>query len=73
MISPEPCATARRRHSWDSWYPGDDVVDWMGVSQFMTENYLRENGPYDCERGVNLSVVAPREVQDAFLNYARGP
>ncbi len=56
---------------FDKWYPGDDVVDWMGISQFMTQNYKREGGPWACDRTENPEVIAPRAVQNAMLDYAR--
>ncbi|GLI26926.1 hypothetical protein ARHIZOSPH14_11680 [Agromyces rhizosphaerae] len=60
---------------WDAWYPGDDVVDWMGVSRFAAETAEDPGRPWSCDRGPDgapdTTVIAPRAVQDAFLDYAR--
>ena len=60
---------------WDLWYPGDDAVDWMGISQFATQSFERPGGPWACDRGApgepDTTVVAPRALQDHLLDYAR--
>ncbi len=54
---------------WELWYPGDDAVDWMGISQFATEFYDRS--AWNCERTADQLVVPPRDVQNHFLDFAR--
>ncbi|MFD9741261.1 hypothetical protein [Umezawaea sp. NPDC059074] len=51
---------------FDVWYPGDDVVDWVGMSAFYGASY----GQYQWScRGPNVS---PRALQDRVLGFARG-
>lgn len=45
----------------DSWYPGDDVVDWVGVSVFYRDLTQWSYAPPD----------TPARAQQALLNYAR--
>jgi hypothetical protein len=59
----------RAARFWDQWYPGDDAVDWLGISQFATENYAKSQ--WACPRTRDQEVVPPRSVQNAFLEYAR--
>ncbi|GAA2031350.1 hypothetical protein GCM10009819_14060 [Agromyces tropicus] len=60
---------------WDLWYPGDDVVDWMGISRFASESADDPGRPWSCDRGEpgdpDTEVVAPRALQDSLLDYAR--
>jgi hypothetical protein len=54
---------------WNQWYPGDDAVDWLGMSQFATQNYLKSQ--WACPRTRDLEAASPRKVQNAFLGFAR--
>ncbi|GAA2353637.1 hypothetical protein Cme02nite_46090 [Catellatospora methionotrophica] len=51
---------------YDVWYPGDDVVDWVGMSAFYGSTYAAYQ--WSC-RGVDTS---PRALQDRVLTFARG-
>lgn len=53
---------------WDLWYPGDDVVDWMGLSTFYGESF--DQYQWNCDEAEELAA-APRVVQNDFLDYAR--
>ncbi|MDI1462047.1 carbohydrate-binding protein [Catellatospora sp. KI3] len=50
---------------YDVWYPGDDVVDWVGMSAFYGSTYAAYQ--WSC-KGVDTS---PRVVQDRVLAFAR--
>jgi|GEM_PF-3593913 len=68
----EAVVDGRSTEFWDRWYPGDDAVDWVGISQFATGSFDREGGPWSCDRdGVDSTVASPRAVQEAMLDYAR--
>lgn len=45
----------------DRWYPGDDVVDWMGMSVF-----YRDLSQWDY-----VTPLTPAELQERFLFFAR--
>ena len=34
------CSVEDPNHPWMNWYPGDDYVDWFGVSSFATNQLL---------------------------------
>ncbi|WP_254187282.1 RICIN domain-containing protein [Micromonospora sp. WMMB482] len=51
---------------FDAWYPGDQYVDWVGLSAFYGATYQRYQ--WSC-RAPNTS---PRALQDRALNFARG-
>ena len=57
---------------YQSWYPGDDVVDWVGVSFFAGSEYLQTQ--WSCQDGGKPWTVPdaiPRELQDTLVNFAR--
>ena len=58
---------------YDSWYPGDDAVDWMGISRFAAEDATSVGMPWGCApaTGPDSLVTQPRMMQDAMLDYAR--
>lgn len=51
-----------RRDTIEDWYPGDDVVDWMGLSWFLT---LDENAPAQPE-----PVTTQRSLIDEMMAFA---
>ncbi|MFD4635929.1 hypothetical protein ACFWN2_01370 [Lentzea sp. NPDC058436] len=51
---------------FDVWYPGDDVVDWVGMSAFYGSTYNRYQ--WSCK----APSTSPRALQDRILNFARG-
>ena len=66
---PDPTIAAQRVNDYDhrhpahlsSWYPGDDIVDWMGLSVFYRDLHQWEQAPVD----------TPARAQDAFVTFAR--
>lgn len=55
---------------WDRWYPGDDVVDWVGLSLFLNEHYRITQ--VMCADSAWLDATAtPRQIQDDLLDFAR--
>ncbi len=48
-----------RRENIRDWYPGDDYVDWMGLSWFLPADEVRQNAP------------SQRELTDEVINFAR--
>ncbi|MFF2371363.1 hypothetical protein [Agromyces sp. NPDC058110] len=60
---------------WNRWYPGDDAVDWMGLSRFAAESSSKPGRPWSCDRGEpgapDTTVAPPRVVQDSLLDFAR--
>ena len=74
MISADP-----KKHL-DGWYPGDDVVDWIGLSYFAGPNYEKyqwscphPDGP-DWDKGGRPWTYpewSPRDFQDTITEYAR--
>ncbi|TDE11140.1 endo-1,3-beta-xylanase [Jiangella asiatica] len=53
---------------WNLWYPGDDAVDWVGISTFYGESY--DAYQLACLPDAQLAA-APRVVQDSVLDFAR--
>ena len=51
----------------DSWYPGDDAVDWVGMSYFAGTSYLAH--AWSCRP--EIARVPPAQVQGSVLSYAR--
>lgn len=48
----------------EAWYPGDDVVDWVGVSMFLPPDEMPSvEGAY--------TPASPRELLDEMLDFAR--
>ena len=47
------------------WYPGDDYVDWMGLSWFMNPNEEAINKPE------GFDPMTPGELSDELINFAR--
>ncbi len=45
---------------WEKWYPGDEVVDWIGFSLFLTDQGYHEGAPPD-----------PNTIRDSLLAFAR--
>lgn len=64
--APYDAAAAGADH-WDRWYPGDDAVDWIGLSHFYGKNYA------DYQWACNLGkvVAPPLQVQGSLLTFAR--
>ena len=53
---------------WDTWYPGDDVVDWVGMSTFYFDSsYLKYQFESSCT-GVSAS---PETIYNALLSFSR--
>ena len=52
---------------FDDWYPGDEYVDWVGMSTFYGSNYATYQLP-----GVDDFLAAtPRNIQTRVLDFAR--
>ncbi|WP_328473281.1 hypothetical protein OHA21_12090 [Actinoplanes sp. NBC_00393] len=60
----EPYAATAPGH-WDRWYPGDEYVDWAGISHFYGEQYDRYQ--WSCDS----AVATPLAVQQSLLDFAR--
>ncbi|MCY1143750.1 DUF5010 C-terminal domain-containing protein [Actinoplanes sp. Pm04-4] len=63
----EPYAATAAGH-WDRWYPGDEYVDWTGLSHFYGEQYGRYQ--WSCETPENIAAM-PLQVQQSLLDFAR--
>ncbi|XVV10069.1 carbohydrate-binding domain-containing protein [Actinoplanes sp. CA-131856] len=63
----EPYAATTAGH-WDRWYPGDDYVDWAGLSHFYGEQFDRYQ--WGCEKPENIAAT-PIAVQQSLLDFAR--
>ncbi|MEN0038371.1 MAG: family 31 carbohydrate-binding protein [Cellvibrio sp.] len=66
QVSPNPAA------HYESWYPGDAYVDWIGISFFAGSNYLTHQ--WSCQDGSKpwtVPDVAPRALQNALMTFAR--
>ncbi len=64
-------SSAPREH-YEDWYPGDDVVDWVGVSFFSGKSYL--DYQWSCQDQAKPWTVpesTPRLLQDALADLAR--
>jgi hypothetical protein len=68
-------AAASADAHWNRWYPGDDAVDWMGISRFAAETSGEPGRPTSCDRGApgapDTPIVSSRDVADALLDFAR--
>lgn len=67
-----PDLDAAIREHYEDWYPGDDVVDWVGISFFAGSNYLDHQ--WSCQDETKPWTVpdtSPRKLQDALANFAR--
>ncbi|WP_127794924.1 hypothetical protein [Agromyces sp. LHK192] len=60
---------------WNRWYPGDDAVDWMGVSRFAAESATDPGRPWSCDRGPvgapDTLMVPSQRVAESLLDFAR--
>ncbi|MDO3383633.1 family 31 carbohydrate-binding protein [Gilvimarinus algae] len=57
---------------YSDWYPGDDVVDWVGISFFAGSDYL--NYQWSCQDGSKPWTVpdtTPRLLQNTLVDFAR--
>jgi len=66
QASPNPAA------HYESWYPGDGYVDWIGISFFAGSNYLTYQ--WSCQDGSKpwtVSDTTPRILQNALMTFAR--
>lgn len=66
-VTPEPYDATAGGH-WNLWYPGDDVVDWVGMSAFYGESYRSHQWACLSEQDI---AAAPRTIQDNVLDFAR--
>lgn len=64
---PEPYLATTPGH-WDRWYPGDDAVDWVGMSTFYSGSYREHQ--WSCAPAADIAAD-PRTIQDDLLNFAR--
>ena len=56
----------------EKWYPGDQYVDWIGLSTYFGKNY--EDYQWSCnEKNPEYFTASlpPRDVQDRILDFAR--
>ena len=56
----------------EKWYPGDEYVDWIGLSTFFGKNY--QQFQWACEDknpDYFVASVPPRDVQNRILDFAR--
>ncbi|MGW1066127.1 endo-1,3-beta-xylanase [Streptomyces aureus] len=51
---------------YDTWYPGDQYVDWVGLSAFYG------SGSVTTQWGCSSYDTSPTALQDRVLNFARG-
>ena len=51
----------------DQWYPGDEYVDWMGMSIFWGENFEA----YQVPGASQFAPILPRELQNQMMDFAR--
>lgn len=66
QVSPNPAA------HYESWYPGDAYVDWIGISYFAGSSYLSYQ--WSCQDGSKPWTVpdtTPRTLQNALMTFAR--
>ena len=57
---------------YSDWYPGNDYVDWVGISFFYGARY--DEYPWSCtweSRPGTVVNVSPRTLQDALADFAR--
>ncbi|GAA3221483.1 hypothetical protein GCM10010532_051820 [Dactylosporangium siamense] len=66
-VEAEPYASTAAGH-WDQWYPGDEYVDWAGLSHFYGTAFDRYQ--WGCEDPGKIAAT-PAAVQDSFLAFAR--
>ena len=52
---------------FNMWYPGDDVVDWIGISTFLSDKFET----YQIPNAMDFAKQTPRELQNRFLAFAR--
>ncbi len=58
----------------DKWYPGDDVVDWVGLSIFLTHDYNKHQWSAACKSlkpKLYQEAIKPRDLQDKIVAFAR--
>ncbi|MER5949583.1 glycosyl hydrolase [Streptomyces sp. NPDC001904] len=53
-------------HHFDAWYPGDQYVDWVGLSSFYSA------GSVATQWGCSATDTAPADLHDRVLDFARG-
>ncbi|MEU0554720.1 hypothetical protein [Dactylosporangium sp. NPDC006015] len=66
-VEQAPYAPTAAGH-WEQWYPGDEYVDWAGLSHFYGERFDRYQ--WACETPGNVAAT-PLAVQESLLNFAR--
>jgi Family 31 carbohydrate binding protein len=57
---------------YESWYPGDAYVDWIGISFFAGTYYLSYQWScQDASKPWTVPDIGPRTLQDALMTFAR--
>ena len=67
-----PADDVALRARYDAWYPGDDVVDWVGLSFFSGARF--RDHAFSCpaeDRPWTVPDTSPRRLQDALVQFAR--
>lgn len=66
QVSPAP------REHYEAWYPGDDVVDWIGISFFSGARHLDYQWScVDQSKPWTVPDTTPRVLQDTLADFAR--
>ena len=58
-----------RKNHLNNWYPGNDVVDWVGMSTFMGSKYAKYQAPSFFARTIYMNN--PVKIQNKMLTFAR--
>lgn len=67
-----PDVDAAIRAHYEAWYPGDDFVDWVGISFFSGANYLDYQWScVDETKPWTVPDTSPRRLQDALADFGR--
>ena len=63
----KPHLSASTPTHYDDWYPGDDVVDWVGMSYFLSQEFETHQIP----NAMDFAKVTPRQLQNKVVEFAR--
>ncbi|MEL7449624.1 MAG: endo-1,3-beta-xylanase [Pseudomonadota bacterium] len=65
-------ASVDTQQHYEDWFPGEDVVDWIGVSFFSGKRYLEYQWSCpDASKPWTVPETSPRYLQDQLLAMAR--
>ena len=68
-LEPDDPYTWKEEGHWELWYPGDEAVDWVGMSYFYGANSFEDQ--WGCNMDAALDGGEPPVILNSLLDFAR--